>query len=462
GLAYSHRPCLVLRPSVTSMAPYNDGYYYEEEEGEEEGDEDELLLDNDFQEVGGRPYEDWAQLRDDSRVGSDNGGSSGEDGEQQPEREASKHNMGLGVCSDLIFIRQVREKRRKNAKSTMETKLSFYFHEASCLSELLEGAFATAQCTDEFKYKVVASKLRTTAFTVTMTVPGTTLKAVPLLSQSNLEKCIAGMEEKGKSNVKMSIAESAVMEAPNENNVPAQQDEEGPVKKRKRQLSPEEEALGMAMAEIQVANRCNDRRCPNRICFTKNGICKHVLVTPLLLRIWGSAIVSKMDGVTPENPPPHEVEKAFWPLGPEPGISDTPNDDISLMASRRLNSAANKSSPSVTINNDFAAFASLLQPLVSNGQTPNASRVSPALASPALIRPISPAKPKRMTFDAFCKAFRLPPAIFEGLRDIGIDGPHIIAHLTNTDLDRYLPLGLRAQLRYAQSEWEKGKLSADG
>ncbi|CAK5265489.1 unnamed protein product, partial [Mycena citricolor] len=257
-----------------SMAHYREGSEQEEEEFEEDK---------------------W----DHSGNGDGSGSGAHGDGEDQSDQGTphldtsteSEHNMGRGVSCDLWLTRCIREnekKKRKNARSTVLTKHGLFFHENSSISELLEAAFDTAGCKDTLPYKVVAKKLRTTAFIVTMTVLHTGFKDVAINVEKDLRDIISAMEEKGKSRVRLEVTEIA--QASDDTQEPeAQEEDEGPSKRRKRQIPAEEVAMAEKIVEIHLANRCNDRTCRQRTCFTANELGTHVNVTPMLAKIWAAA-----------------------------------------------------------------------------------------------------------------------------------------------------------------------------
>lgn len=159
-----------------------------------------------------------------------------------------------------------------------------------------------------------------------------------------------------------------------------------------------------------------------------------------------------MDGVDINTPPGPETEKMFWPLNPQDNV-----DDIAMLASRRR-AALNKpaSASSVTINNDFAGLATLLQPFrpATSTDIPNTPR-----SRPAPILSASPAKPAQMTVAEFCNAFKLKPEVLDRLLPLDLDGPHVFEFLENSVLDSYLTIGQRTSLRYAEAQWKKGKIA---
>ncbi|KAJ7897715.1 hypothetical protein B0H14DRAFT_2557695 [Mycena olivaceomarginata] len=165
--------------------------------------------------------------------------------------------------------------------------------------------------------------------------------------------------------------------------------------------------------------------------------------------------LAKMDGVDVENPPPPEEEKMFWPAEQQP---DGEPDNIAMLARRRVAANKSQSSPNITINNDYAGLATLLQPLFN---TPSSS-TRPTPTTPAIIPSrsnvsASPAIPAYMTMTEFCIAFDLSDDIMQCLAPLELDGPHLLKFIENQILDQYLKMGQRAAVPYAESVWKKGK-----
>ncbi|KAJ7321604.1 hypothetical protein DFH08DRAFT_818464 [Mycena albidolilacea] len=166
--------------------------------------------------------------------------------------------------------------------------------------------------------------------------------------------------------------------------------------------------------------------------------------------------LAKMDGVDVENPPPPEEEKMFWPAEQQPGGEP---DNIAMLARRHVAANKSQSSPNITINNDYAGLATLLQPLFNN--TPSSS-TRPTPTTPAIIpsrsnASASPAKSARMTMTEFCIAFDLSDDIMQHLAPLELDGPHLLEFIKNQILDQYLKMGQRVAVQYAESVWKKGK-----
>ncbi|KAJ7657574.1 hypothetical protein B0H17DRAFT_1213424 [Mycena rosella] len=159
-------------------------------------------------------------------------------------------------------------------------------------------------------------------------------------------------------------------------------------------------------------------------CFEGNPTAHQVRLTPVHFNIWGAAILAKMDGVDIQTPPPPEEEKMFWPVQKHTGGEP---DDIAMLARRRVAANRSQSSPNVTINNDYAGLATLLQPLFN--YTPS-SITRPTPTTPANVSysniSASPAKPARMTMIAFCTAFDLSDDIVQRLVPLEMDGPHLL------------------------------------
>lgn len=151
----------------------------------------------------------------------------------------------------------------------------------------------------------------------------------------------------------------------------------------------------------------------------------------------------------------------FWPVSNAPEQDEI--DDIAMLAARRK--LVNKPAPSssVTINNDFSGFAALFEPLMaassrmSSRTFPPAATASTPPRSPArAARYASPLKPTAMTIPEFCDAFKLSADIADALGAMDLSGPHLLAFSSDSDLDKYLRIGQRLSVRYAESQWKMG------
>ncbi|KAJ7731650.1 hypothetical protein B0H16DRAFT_1696658 [Mycena metata] len=274
------------------------------------------------------------------------------------------------------------------------------------------------------------------------------------------------MEEvvrKGKPDVKLEIIESADncahLTAPAaEGDAPELDSRKG----KKRQLPPEEEEIAETIIQLNTAHHCSDRSCTSRVCFVGNPSATHIRLTPLHLETWAAAILAKSPNVDVQTPPGPDVEKMFWP--PTDAATADDVDDIGTLASRRK-SLLSKSAPtsSVTVNNDFSAFASILRPfLPGSTSAPSISTPhrTPTRTAPRPSLSASPLKPTPMTIAEFCTAFKLSAEIADGLAPMELEGPHLLEFLENSLLDKYLKIGQRITLRYAESQWQKGMVSA--
>ncbi|KAJ6462376.1 hypothetical protein C8R47DRAFT_1327197 [Mycena vitilis] len=178
---------------------------------------------------------------------------------------------------------------------------------------------------------------------------------------------------------------------------------------------------------LKTAYSCSDKQCSSPVCYLGNPAGEHVRMTPQHLNTWASAILASLPEVDLDTPPPN---KMFQPKGQD----DV--DDIGLLAARRRNQAKPQSSPTITINNDFAGLALILRPLPATPGTP-----APRTHVPGTMpQNPSPVKPAQMSFDAFCTAADLGdiPAKVAALR---IRGPHILEFIENSVLDNYLVIG---------------------
>ncbi|KAJ6485306.1 hypothetical protein C8R47DRAFT_1196825 [Mycena vitilis] len=48
--------------------------------------------------------------------------------------------------------------------------------------------------------------------------------------------------------------------------------------------------------------------------------------------------------------------------------------------------------------------------------------------------------------------------IYDRIAELKLEGPHVLEYVENAILDRYLTIGQRASLRFAEGEWKKGKV----
>ncbi|KAF8176382.1 hypothetical protein K438DRAFT_1979172 [Mycena galopus ATCC 62051] len=262
--------------------------------------------------------------------------------------------------------------------------------------------------------------------------------------------------KKGTPDAKLDITElpsNNVTETSKEDN------EQGPSKKaKKRQATSEEEELVEIIVQLKIAHHCSDRTCYSRICFISNPTAVHVPLTPLHLSTWAAAILAKTPDVDVQNPPAPELEKMFWPiLGVE--TQDDIDDIASLAARRKSLSVSKTASTSVTVNNDLSAFANLLGPLLA-GSAPHGSlscTITTPVHSPRRpLASISPIKTTPMMIAEFCHIFNLSEEIAAGLALMELDGPHLLKFLENSVLDKYLKIGQRLSLCFAESRWKKG------
>lgn len=153
-------------------------------------------------------------------------------------------------------------------------------------------------------------------------------------------------------------------------------------------------------------------------------------------------------------PPGPDEEKMFWPSEREDAV-----DDVAMLAARRRSASKPASASSVTINNDFAGLAAIFQPLLaastSHPPLPTVPH-SPVHSVPRPSAPVSPIKPTRMTMKEFCTAFELGSDILDCLVPMKLAGPHVLEYLENSILDKYMEIGQRLSVRYAEGLWKKG------
>ncbi|KAJ7034291.1 hypothetical protein C8F04DRAFT_1102156 [Mycena alexandri] len=380
----------------------------------------------------------------------------------------SEYNDGAGVKYIIKFKPQLpplqpNEKRRSNAKADT-VNCSAFVHEKAPMSDFLDAIIlAIGRDEQTMKFKIVSETLRTTRFKATWTISRTDYQNMQLSSEAGYKELVEQAVKKAKVEAKLEIVECELepraLTALNGDETAA--DGDGPDKSKKRKLNPEEEKMAETVVELQHANRCSDRGCSSRFCFIGNPGAKHVRLTPVLLNIWAAGIIAKIPTVTTKKPPPPEEEKAFWPL--DDGLSDI--DDISMLATRRRNIAAKPATSSgVTINNDFSALATIMQPIISastsviNRQNPSEAPSTPNNNHLPHRLLASPAKPAEMTIPQFCNAFRLSADILQRLSALELEGPHLLAYVENSVLDAHLTIGQRAAVRFAENEWKKGKI----
>ncbi|KAJ7627430.1 hypothetical protein FB45DRAFT_1029776 [Roridomyces roridus] len=403
----------------------------------------------------GRKQKDEGQEREQEKENGAEGEGQGQ-GQGQGENEVSEYNDGKGIHYIINLHPQLpppapNEKRRVNARAPTVNS-NFYAHEASCFAEILDEAIkAVDRDETTLNFKIVKNELRTDRFTLTYTIARTSFKDMQLKNETAFKALLDAAKEKAKPEAKLDMYESPL--APSASNTT---NDEGTDKvSRKRKVPPEEEELAEFVTQIQGNNRCSDKSCSSRFCFVGNPTASHVRLTPILLNIWASAMLADMPGVDENNPP--KEEKDFWQRPQQIGDMD----DIESLARRRV--AANKAqtSPNITINNDYSFLATLLQPLIGNQRTTTATK-GPSTPSHSRAHGAgfaSPAKPARMTMIEFCNAFDLSDEIQRRLAFLKLAGPHLLAYVENSLLDKHLEIGQRAEVRHAEAEWQKAKTS---
>ncbi|CAK5263887.1 unnamed protein product [Mycena citricolor] len=125
------------------------------------------------------------------------------------------------------------------------------------------------------------------------------------------------------------------------------------------------------------------------------------------------------------------------------------------------------SGSNISIVNNIPAFADVLKSIIPPATAP-ATPASTTSAPMTLRSPLVPRsnvlltpcpKPTHMTMIAFCEAFKLSDTTTAALSMLELDGPHLLPHLSDPDLDRWMTVGQHAAMRYAQSLWMKGYVS---
>ncbi|KAJ7795563.1 hypothetical protein B0H14DRAFT_3553982 [Mycena olivaceomarginata] len=333
---------------------------------------------------------------------------------EDPGLPASEYNEGQGIKYVVTFHPtlpppKASEKRRRNARAEA-IKSSTYVHEKLSLAEVIEACIlAIGRDPQLLQFKVVGTQLRTTAFTIKYSIPGrSALKDMQLTTTTHYDELSKEAVKKGSPEVKLEITEdpknvSTVPATTNSQANDGQSEDElalGPQQK-KRKLTDEEEEIAKTIVQL-----------------------KATYIT------WASAILAKHEDVDLQTPP---TDKMFYPLE---GHDDA--DDISLLARRRNQSnKAPAATTNITVNPDYNGLSHYHAP-----------------AHPPS-HPPSPVKPAALTFEAFCEAAGIPHLIPK-LVILEIDGPHLLEFIGDTDLDKYLSVGQRASLRYAQLQWKKG------
>jgi hypothetical protein len=113
------------------------------------------------------------------------------------------------------------------------------------------------------------------------------------------------------------------------------------------------------------------------------------------------------------------------------------DDDVALLAKRRLTQTQNRDAPASTVN--FPGFADIFR-------LPN---------MPPLLPGVNPAPPPTMKLDEFCEQYELSDSIRKKLGNIQITGPHVLCLISDSDLrgEGQLSIGELASVRDAQLRW---------
>ncbi|KAJ7883888.1 hypothetical protein B0H14DRAFT_3746151 [Mycena olivaceomarginata] len=374
---------------------------------------------------------------------------------EDPGLPVSEYNEGQGIKYVVTFHPtlpplKASEKRRRNARAEA-IKSSTYVHEKLSLAEVIEACIlAIGRDPQLLQFKVVGTQLRTTAFTIKYSIPGrSALKDMQLTTTGHYDELSKEAVKKGSPEVKLEITEdpknvSTVPANTNSQTNDGQSEDElalGPQQK-KRKLTGEEEEIAETVVQLKATYMCADKRCSSPTCFLGNPTGQHVRLTPMHLSTW--ALRSTKTSTC--RPPP--TDKMFYPLE---GHDDA--DDISLLARRRNQSnKAPVATTNITVNPDYNGLVNLFQSIQNPRPTTPVHYRAPA-HPPS--HPPSPVKPAALTFEAFCEAAGIPHLIPK-LVVLEIDGPHLLEFIGDTDLDKYLSVGQRASLRYAQLQWKKG------
>ncbi|KAJ7897724.1 hypothetical protein B0H14DRAFT_3589786 [Mycena olivaceomarginata] len=356
----------------------------------------------------------------------------------------SEYNEGQAIKYVVTFHPtlpplKASEKRRRNAR-TEAIKSSTYVHEKLLLAEVIEACIlAIGRDPQLLQFKVVGTQLCTTAFTIKYSIPGhSALKDVQLITTGHYDELSKEAVKKGSPEVRLEITEDA--------NDGQSEDELtlGPQQK-KRKLTGEEEEIVETIVQLKAMYMCTDKRCSSPTCFLGSPTGQHVRLIPMHLSTWASAILAKHEDIDLQTPP---TDKMFYPLEGHDNA-----DDISLLT-RRCNQS-NKvpvATNNITVNPDYNGLVNLLQ-LIQNLCPATPVHYCAPAHPPS--HSASPLKPAALTFEAFCEATGIPHLIPK-LVILEIDGLHLLEFIGNTDLNKYLSVGQRASLCYAQLQWKKG------
>ncbi|KAJ7021398.1 hypothetical protein C8F04DRAFT_1402995 [Mycena alexandri] len=353
----------------------------------------------------------------------------------------SQYNNGKGVRYHVSLVPlapplKKGEKRRKNKK--VETiNRTIYVHEEESLADVLEAAIKAIDYDGKLLFKVVAKDLHASNFTIKWSITHTDFKNMQLTTTDHFDEMLSEAVLKATPAVKLDFVEFELEEDKNDS-------DDEPSTSKKRKLTDEEELMAEMISQLKAAYNCSDKRCTSPTCYLGNANGDHVCLTPIHLNTWASAKLAGIEGVDFEHPP---ADRMFQPVE---GADDV--DDIALLARRRTqaNQANKSTTPSITINNDFAGLAQLFRP------DHAATALAPTHQPAPTPRIPSPVKPLQMSFAAFCLAANLPIDISAKLEILEIAGPHLLEFIENSVLDQYLSVRNCAALRYAESQWKKG------
>ncbi|KAJ7756010.1 hypothetical protein B0H14DRAFT_3512289 [Mycena olivaceomarginata] len=366
---------------------------------------------------------------------------------EDPGLPVSEYNEGQGIKYVITFHPtlpppKASEKCRRNVRAEA-IKSSTYVHEKLLLAEVIEACIlAIGRDPQLLQFKVVGTQLCTTAFTIKYSIPGrSALKDMQLTTTTHYDELSKEAVKKGSPEVKLEITEdpknvSTVPATTNSQANDGQSEDElalGPQQK-KHKLTDEEEEIAETIHIRLTTMHLSTWAISHRTWFQ--------IITTLIIIMFQLA---KHEDVDLQTPP---TDKMFYPLE---GHDDA--DDISLLA--RCRNQSNKvpaSTTNITVNPDYDGLINLFQSI----QNPRpATPVHYCARAHPPSHPSSPVKPAALTFEAFCEAAGIPHLIPK-LVVLEIDGPHLLEFIGDTDLDKYLSVGQRASLRYAQSQWKKG------
>ncbi|KAJ7140423.1 hypothetical protein C8R46DRAFT_1361279 [Mycena filopes] len=331
------------------------------------------------------------------------------------------------------------DKRRKNGKKPPTINASFYLHEGDGLADVIESAIRALDLgLPKLAFKLVAGAFRSPNFTIKWSLLKSSSKDMQMNNDTHYDEMIVEAMKKSAPEIRLYLTENDVPDASPPEDAANEETAQGG---KKRKMTDEEATMAEAIVQLKSIYNCSDQKCSSPVCYLGNPTGAYLRLTPMHLTTWASAILAQIPGVDTETPPAGAMFGAAAQGGEDA-------DDVALLARRRLNHASSSSTPTITINNDLAALATIAQMF-----RPDAQAAPPP--PPPIPRFPSPTKPSDMEFGPFCIAAKLPDIAVK-LEVLQIAGPHLLEYIENQVLDEYLLVGERAALRWAEAQWKKG------